>query len=114
MKSGYLFIAASIAGILVGLGSTFPTQLTATPSLIFWAVGALVIGLFADTRREVIWCGVLYGIFLSFCFLFSRFGGTTAQIPRYLLLVSGASIVSALCATIGVFAGQKIRQLFSR
>ena len=114
MRSRYLLIVASIAGILIGVGSTFPAELTAVPSLIFWTVTGIVIGLFADTRKEVLWWGALYGFFLSFSFLFSRFGGTTAQIPRYLALVATASIVSAVCGIVVVYVGWTIHRLFSR
>ena len=98
----------------IGVGSTFPAELTAVPSLIFWTVTGIVIGLFADTRKEVLWWGALYGFFLSFSFLFSRFGGTTAQIPRYLALVATASIVSAVCGIVVVYVGWTIHRLFSR
>src|SRR5512141_3109239 len=114
MRSRYLLIVASLAGILTGVGSTFPVELTAAPSLIFWGVTGVVIGLFADTRKEVLWWGSLYGFFLSFSFLLSRFGGTTAQIPRYLALVAAASIVRAVCGIIPVYIGWTLRRLLSR
>lgn len=114
MKSRRLPVVSIVVGIVVGLLSTYPIELSALPSLILWALAGLVIGAFATTTKEILRAGILYGIFLAISFLFSRFGGNAHQIARYTSLVAAACIPAAICATIAVYVGSRLRRLKSR
>jgi hypothetical protein len=114
MKSKRLPMVSIVAGIVVGLASSYPIELTALPSLILWALAGLVIGAFATTTKEILRAGILYGTFLAISFLFSRFGGSGNQIARYTSFVAAACIPAAICGTIAVYIGSRLRRLKNR
>jgi hypothetical protein len=107
MKSGHIYISA-LAGIVCGLICTYPMELSAAPSLLIWAIGGILVGLFIG-RGSVVLQGIQYGVWLSFVFLFSRFGGTRNKIPKYLLFVCVMSIVGAIGGIVAVFIGSKLK-----
>ena len=92
MNSKALSMVSILAGIALGLASTYPIQLSMVPSLILWALAGIILGPFAATTNDVLRGGILYGVFLAISFLFSRFGGTADQIARYSSLVAVACI----------------------
>lgn len=81
MKSKTILYLSGFVGLIGGILSTYPFELKFLVAIIFLGVVGVVIGLFAEGRRETIQAGVLYGIFLSLGFLFSRFGMTARVIP---------------------------------
>ena len=64
----------------------------------------------ARGTKAVIWLGILYGVFLSVFFLFSRFGGTSDKIFGYSLFVAALSIVGAVGGMITVFIGSQLQR----
>ena len=89
--------------------STYPVELRFLAAVIFWSVAGIVIGLFVEGKREIIQSGVLYGIFLSIGFLFSRFGLTTRVTPGILFVVL-AIIGTTVGGIMTVFVGSKLRR----
>jgi hypothetical protein len=109
MNSGRAMLIATLIGIACGLVCTYPAELGPTPSIIIWAIGGALVGFIAG-RSSVIASGVVYGIVLTFVFLFSRFGGSHDKIPKYLLFVAAMSIAGAAGGIIAVFAGSRLRK----
>ena len=109
-----IYIIAVIAGIATGLLSTFPVELGMIASLSSWGVAAIVLGLFVNGRRTTVISGILFGVFLSIAFLYSRFGGTADKLLAYSVFVAIMSIAGALGGVVGLFVGSKLRTLFKR
>ncbi len=99
-----------VVGILVGLISTYPIELGIVPSIVLWGMAGIVLGLFIEGKKDIIRSGILYGVFLSIFFLFSRFGGSADKILPYTLFVAGMSAVGAVGGLITVFIGSRLRQ----
>jgi hypothetical protein len=114
MNSKALSMVSILAGIAVGLASTYPIQLSMVPSLILWALAGIILGLFAATTNDMVRGGILYGVFLAISFLFSRFGGTADQMGRYSSLVAVACIPAVICGTIALYLGSRLRRLLNR
>lgn len=109
MKAGRIWVSA-LAGIGCGLICTYPAELSMAPSLIIWAAGGILLGLFA-ARGPIVLQGIQYGVWLLFVFLFSRFGGTWNKVPKYLLFVCIMSIVGAAGGILTVFLGTKLNPI---
>jgi hypothetical protein len=109
-----IYIIAVIAGIATGLMSTFPVELGMIASFSFWCVAAIVLGLFTNDRRTIVISGILFGVFLSVAFLYSRFGGTADKLLAYSVFVAIMSIAGAAGGVVGVFVGSKLRTMFGR
>ncbi len=101
-------LGAAATGTVVGLLSTFPIALGPVPSLLVWTLAGIALGYFTQDGKQILWSGVLYGIFLSIFFLFSRFGGSADKILAYSLFVAALSVVGALAGIVVVFVGSKI------
>jgi hypothetical protein len=110
MQSKAILFISALVGLVVGLVSTYPFLLGPIPSLILWGVAGIVLGLFTEGKKTIIWSGVLYGVFLSVFFLFSRFGGTADRIASYALFVAGMSVVGVLGGIVVVLIGSKLRR----
>ena len=107
IKSKAILFLSAFVGFIAGMLSTYPVELRFLAAVIFWSVVGIVIGLFVEGKREIIQSGVLYGIFLSVGFLFSRFGLTTRVIPGILFVVL-AIIGTTVGGIMTVFVGSKL------
>jgi hypothetical protein len=110
MRSKHNFYTSALVGVVIGLVSTYPIALGFIPSFILWAIAGILLGLCAHGMKTIIWSGILYGVFLSVSFLFSRFGGTADKIFAYALFVVGMSLVGAVGGSITIYVGSKLRR----
>ena len=109
MKLTALLIIAAIVGIICGIASDTLFVTAQWANLILWALAGIGLGLFATGRRAVLWTGIVYGVFLSASFLLVGFQGAPDQLPAFLALTLGLSLVGALGGLVTVFAGSRLR-----
>ena len=112
MNSKKIYLVSPLIGIFCGLISSFPYELNFRPSIILWALSGVIIGLFVRTRREIVISGILYGLFLSVTFLYSRFGGTMENFIGYSILVLVLSVAGIFAGMLTVFLGFRIKNIF--
>lgn len=110
MKLKNIFLISALTGIAIGLLSTYPITLGPLPSFILWGTAGVALGFFMDERRTIIYSGILYGVFLSIVFLFSRFGGSTDKITSYALFAAVLSIIGAISGIVTIFVGLRLKQ----
>src|SRR6185369_5503395 len=107
MRRASFSVLSAVVGVCTGLLSTYPVMLSVVASLVFWAMVGLGLGFFADERKTVMYSGGAYGVALAISFLLSRFGGTAQQLPSYLLLVFGLSLVGMAAGIVTAWLGSR-------
>ncbi|SRR5258706_8139816 len=112
MKTYLLAIIAGVVGIACGLVShTFLLE-GQWFNLVVWGIAGIVLGVFAQGRRQFVGVGIVYGVFLSVTFLLSGFQGSPGNLPGFLVLTLLLSVVGALGGLVTVFIGSWLRKLF--
>jgi hypothetical protein len=114
MKLNALLIIAAVVGIVCGIASDTIFVTAQWANLTLWALAGIGLGLFAIDRRAVIWTGITYGVFLTASFLLVGFQGAPDQLPAFLALTLGLSLVGALGGLATVFAGSRLRGIVRR
>ena len=65
-------------------------------------------------RKQAVWVGIIYGVFLSFSFLLSGFQGTPDKLSGFIALTVALSFVGALGGLVAVVIGHWIRSYISK
>ena len=104
--------SAVVLGIVCGFLSTHTFLAGTWINLPLWAFAGCALGWFVQTKREVMWCGALYGFFLSVTFLYSGFAGTPDKLPIFTLIVFGLSAIGIMCGVGTAALGNSIRKRF--
>lgn len=102
-------IVSAVVGVLTGLASTYPWELGPAVCLPLWAVMGLLLGLLVGRRGPVLSAGILYGVFLTVAFLYSRYGGAAHSLPAYTVFVLAMSLGGAVAGVTTVLVGSWVR-----
>lgn len=109
MKSNPLLFVSALVGIVCGLASQSSLLAGQWLNLVVWGIAGVVLGLFANGRRVMIWAGIVYGFFLSVTFLISGFQGSPDKLPGFLVLTLALSVIGAIGGLVTVFIGSRLR-----
>ena len=102
-------LLAGLSGVVCGTITAyfFPR---AWMDLALWVIAGILVGLFAASKKEVIWSGIIYGFLLTLSFLISGFQGSTDQLGVFALLCLALGAVGALCGLILAYIGSTLRR----
>jgi len=96
-------------GIACGFLSAYTLGFASWWNLLLWAIAGVALGYFVVGTREVLWCGALYGFFLSMAFLLPFFRGASDQLLAFTILTLALTVVSIAGALASVVVGSWIR-----
>ena len=83
-------------------------------NLVFWGAVGVGLGGFISQKREVLWCGGLFGFFLTISFLFTGFQGTSDKLLVFSILAAGLSLAGILGGIVSVYLGCWLRRRFRK
>jgi len=102
---------SAFLGIICGFLSTH-VFLIGWENVIFWGIAGVLLGLFVSEKKHILWCGGLYGFFLSISFLFTGFQGTSDKILAFIIFSLALSLVGVAGGITSVFIGNWLRKRF--
>ena len=114
LKSNAIVIIAAVVGLVCGLASLTSLLAGQWFNLVVWAIVGLVLGLFTAGRRQILWTGIVYGVFLSVTFLLAGFQGSPDNLPGFLVLTLLLSVAGAIGGLVTVLVGSRLRRMAGR
>jgi fucose 4-O-acetylase-like acetyltransferase len=111
MKKNLILFFSAALGIACGLASQSSFLAGQWANLILWGIAGVLLGLFTNGRRVMIWAGITYGVCLSIAFLLSGFQGSADKLPGFLALTLALSVIGAIGGLVTVFVGSRLRQI---
>ena len=86
-------------------------------NIIPWSVAALIIGFAADSRRDIIITGAVFGYVLFVVYIWLGYNGKTdtGSMEKFALFDAAFSLVGGGCGIVGAFIGRwmkiKVKQM---
>lgn len=111
MKTYLIPFISAVVGIACGLASQSSLLAGQWLNLVLWGIVGVVLGIFTNERRMIVWAGILYGFSLSVSFLLAGFQGSADKLPGFLLLTLVLSVVGAMGGLVTVFVGSRLRRI---
>ena len=105
-------ISSALLGIVFGVLTNYSILSGSWMNLGVWAVIGLLIGLFIEDKKFVMWSGLYYGFFVTISFLISGFEGTSDKLIGFIFLSLVLGLIGALCGWCLVFVSNWVKRKF--
>jgi hypothetical protein len=113
MTARTFYLIAALVGVLCGVASTQFLFVGSWLNLPAWGATGFIIGACARSKKESARAGGVYGIALTWSFLYSGFRGVASQLPGFALLSLILGVVGVFCGMLASFVGWWARSRFS-